>query len=181
MEVRILKHPTDEDWMLCKQMAYRTVSKNTDKLPTMEWKQKILRANHSPIRVLPFCFELVDIPYWVSVHLVRHVHATPFVSTQRNDRQDKYDRRKAPQDAPVTMGWYMNAEELITIAHKRLCSQASEETREVVQEICNKVIELNPEFDGLLVPSCVYRGGICEEFHPCGRASSYIIPEYIGE
>ena len=100
--------------------------------------------------------------------LCRHVHATPFVSTQRNDRQNKYERGKAPQEAPVTMCWYMNAEELITIAHKRLCRQASKETREVVQEMCNKVIEVNPEFKDLLVPNCIYRGGICDEFNCCG-------------
>ena len=169
MEIRILKHPTDEDWLLCKQMAYRTISKDTDSTPTEMWKVKMLTAMHSPIRVLPFCFELINIPYWVSVHLVRHVHATPFVSTQRNDRQDKYDRRKAPQDAPVTMGWYMNAEELINIAHKRLCFLASDETRYLVKQICEMVVELNPEFRSVLVPNCVYRGGLCDEFKPCGK------------
>lgn len=106
--------------------------------------------------------------------LVRHVHATPFVSTQRNDRQDKYDRGNATQDAPVDMCWFMNAEELITIAHKRLCMQASKETRDVVRMICEKVIETNPEFKGLLVPTCAYRGGICEEFNCCGMNLAYI-------
>lgn len=131
-----------------------------------------MKANHSPIRTLMFCFRLVDIPYWVSVHLARHVHATPFVSSQRNDRQENYDRNSAPQNAPVTMCWWMNAEELITIAHKRLCSQASAETRELVQMICDAVIGTNPEFRELLVPNCVYRNGLCDEFHSCGRNSS---------
>ena len=103
------------------------------------------------------------------MHLTRHVHAVPFVSSQRNDRQDRYDRRKAPQDAPVNMDWFVNAEELITVAHKRLCNQASAETRAVVAEICRQVLAVCPEFDGLLVPLCVYRNGICTEFKPCGR------------
>lgn len=169
MKVEILKHPTDEDWMLCKKCTLVTVGKDSDKPPTDEWKVKLLKANHSPVRTLQFCFRLTDIPYWVSVHLCRHVHATPFVKSQRNDRQSEYDRVSAPQNAPVTMCWYMNAEELITIAHKRLCAQASKETREVVQEICDKVIETNPEFTNLLVPNCVYRGGLCDEFNCCGR------------
>lgn len=172
MDIKILKHPTEEDWLLCKKMAFRTISSDTDTPPSNEWKVRILKANHSPIRMLTFLFDITDIPYWVSTHLVRHVHAQPFVSTQRNDRQKEYDRRKAPQDTLVSMGWYMNAEELITIAHKRLCMQASEETRELVQRLCDAVIEVNPEFRGLLVPNCVYRGGICEEFYPCGRASA---------
>ena len=159
--------------MLCKKCTLVTVSKDSDKPPTEEWKRKLLLANHSPIRTLQFCFRLTDIPYWVSVHLCRHVHATPFVSTQRNDRQDKYDRGAARQDAPVSMCWYMNAEELITIAHKRLCRQASAETRKIVQQMCNLVLEYNPEFDGLLVPNCAYRGGLCDEFHCCGLNESY--------
>lgn len=173
MKVEILKHPTDEDWMLCKKCTLVTVSKDSNKLPTDEWKVKLLKANHSTIRTLQFCFRLTDIPYWVSVHLVRHVHATPFVSTQRNDRQQKYDRGCAPQNQPVTMCWYMNAEELITIAHKRLCHQASEETRNLVKTICDEVVKVNPEFKELFVPNCAYRGGICDEFNCCGLNEKY--------
>lgn len=174
MNVEILKHPTDEDWMLCKKCTLVTVSKDSDKQATDEWKKKLLKSGHSPIRTLQFCFRISDVPYWVSTHLVRHVHAVPFVSTQRNDRQDTYDRRKAPQDSPVTMCWYMNAEELITISHKRLCTMASKETREVVQMICKLVEETNPEFKGLLVPNCEYRGGICDEFNCCGYNKKFM-------
>lgn len=154
--------------MLCKKCTLVTVGKDSDTPPTDEWKVRLLKARHSPIRTLQFCFRLTDIPSWVSVHLCRHVHATPFVKTQRNDRQSDFDRRKAPQDTPVSMCWYMNAEELINIAHKRLCGQASIETRNLVSMICRAVEEVNPEFKGLLVPLCVYRNGICEEFHSCG-------------
>lgn len=168
MNVEILKHPTAEDWRLCKKLTLMTVWKDSDKEPTDEWKVKLLKANHSPIRTLQFCFRITDVPYWVSTHLVRHVHATPFVSTQRNDRQSMYNRNEAPQGALVNMGWYMNAEELITIAHKRLCRQASTETRELVQALCNEVIKVNPEFAELLVPMCEYRGGLCNEFNCCG-------------
>lgn len=177
MDIEILKHPTEEDWMLCKKCTLVTVSKESNLPPTDEWKVKLLKANHSPIRTLQFCFRLTDIPYWVSVHLCRHVHATPFVSTQRNDRQAKYDRGKAPQDSPVNMCWYMNAEELITIAHKRLCAQASKETRDIIRMICDKVVEVNPEFKDLLVPLCAYRGGLCEEFNCCGLNQKYIKKE----
>ena len=171
--VEILKHPTEEDWMLCKQCTLMTVNKHTCSAASDEWKVKLLESGHSPIRTLQFCFKITDLPYWISVHLARHVHSTPFVSTQRNDRQDKYDRKQAPQDAPVNMCWYMNAEELINVAHKRLCYQASVETRQVVEEICKQVISLNPEFKSVLVPNCYYRGGVCTEFYPCGYNATY--------
>lgn len=166
MKVELIKYPTAEDWILCKQCTLVTIGRDVKYEPTLQWKHDILKARHSPIRVLNFVFKL-EVPYWVSVHLCRHIHAQPFVRTQRNDRQENYDRRKAPQDTPVTMMWYMNAEELMVIANKRLCLQASEETREVVREMCLHVLEVCPEFAGLLVPMCQY--GKCNEMFPCKK------------
>lgn len=168
MKIELIKYPTAEDWMFCKQCTLVTVGKNAVNPPTMKWMREILEARHSPIRELRFAFKL-EVPYWVSVHLCRHVHAQPYVKTQRNDRQSEYDRNAARQDAPVVMMWTMNAETLMTIANKRLCVQASKETRQVVQEMCRLVIEKCPEFDGLLIPMCEWNGGVCHEIFPCGR------------
>ena len=173
MEVEILKHPTDEDWALCKTCTLATISKKSVKPPTDDWKVKILKARHSPIRTLEFVFRLTDIPYWVSVHLARHVHATPFISTQRNDRQSVFDRNSAPQNHPVTMCWLVNAEELQVIANKRLCLAAAPETRQLVEMIRDEVVKVNPEFSEVLVPMCAYRGGRCDEFNCCGRNKNY--------
>ena len=63
----------------------------------------------------------------------------------------------------------VNAGELIFMSHKRLCAQASPETRKVMQMICAEVLKVCPEFEGLLVPLCEYRGGICTEMFPCGK------------
>lgn len=168
MKVEIVMYPIERDWLLMKQCTLVTVGKETQKPPTEKFKRDMLKARHSPIRVLPFAFYLTDVPYWVSVHLCRHVHAQPFVRTQRNDRQSGFDRNCAPQNAPVDMFWYMNAEELITIANKRLCKQASKETRELVKMMCDEVIKVCPEFKDELVPMCVRNGGVCHEIFPCG-------------
>lgn len=171
MKVNLIKYPTPEDWMLCKKCALVTVGKNAVTEPTAEWKHDILEARHSPIRELKFVFEL-EIPYWVSVHLCRHIHAQPYVKSQRNDRQTDYDRNSAPQDAPVRMIWSMNAEALMVIANKRLCKQASEETRQVVQAMCAEVLNNCPEFYGLLVPMCVYHNDVCHEMKPCYKGDN---------
>jgi thymidylate synthase ThyX len=169
-QINLIKYPTADDWWLAEAIARITMGLPTKSdPPTGVWKRRILRARHSPIRELKFVVQLVNVPYWVSVHLCRHIHAQPYVASQRNDRQNDYDRRKAPQDAPVTMVWSMNAEELMTIANKRLCRKASPETREVVQAICEAVEKRCPEFEGLLVPMCDYHGGVCYEMNPCGR------------
>lgn len=170
MTIRLVRHPTDEDWMLVKQCTLVTVGLKSSKPPDEEWKKKMLRARHSPIRELRFVFLLEDVPYWVAMHLVRHhIGCQPYVRTQRNDRQTEYDRRKAPQGAPVSMMWSMNAEALMTIANKRLCEQAAPETHDVVQAMCVLAVRDNPEFDEFLVPMCEYHGGICHEFNPCGK------------
>lgn len=170
MLVSLRKYPTEEDWLFAKECTLETVGKTVVNPPTDEWKKEILRARHSPIRELHFAFRITNLPYWVSVHLCRHIHAQPYVKSQRNDRQIKYDRNKAPQDAPVNMMWTMGAEELINIANKRLCKQSSKETREVVQEMCRLVVEKCPEFKDELVPACVRQGGVCYEMFPCNKA-----------
>ncbi len=148
MNITLLKYPTDEDWAFAKQCALVTIGKEMKTEPDMAWKHAILRARHSPIRTLQFAFYLEGVPYWVSTHLARHVHAQPFIRSQRNDRQDEYDRNAARQDAPVDMIWYMNAEELMTIAEKRICKLAAK------------------EFEGLLEPHCT-KYGDCPEMKPC--------------
>ena len=167
MVVELIRFPSDEDWKFAKECTLETVGKTAVTPPDERWKRRILEARHSPIRELRFAFRLTGIPYWVSTHLVRHVHAQPYVRSQRNDRQQEYDRNKAPQDAPVNMIWTMNAEELMIIANKRLCNCAAEETREVVKEMCRLVEEKLPEFDGLFVPMCIWQGGKCHEMFPC--------------
>ena len=178
-KVEILKAPTEKDWQWMKTCTLNTVGKVSAKAPTSEWIKKLLKAEHSPMREIWFGIKMT-IPYWVSVHFVRHhIGVNHYVQTQRNDRQDKYDRSQAPQGEMVTHIMSLNAQELIFMSHKRLCSQASPETHAVMQEICRQVIEICPEFEGLLVPLCVYRNGLCEEMYPCGAAEA-LLKKYKG-
>ncbi len=169
MNIEMIKSPSEEDWMFCKTCTLNTIGKSSTLSPTDEWKIKILESEHSPIRTLWFAFKM-DIPYWVSVHLVRHkIGVEHFVQSQRNDRQQKYDRNSAPQGEQVSHIMYINAQELVKMAQLRLCLQASKETREVVQEIVKLVVKEQPEFEKVLVPRCEYRNGMCTEFFPCGK------------
>lgn len=128
-----------------------------------------LRARHSPIRVLNFGFLIEGIPSNIATHLCRHVHATPFVSSLRNDRQDRINGDEAPRNVPVDMIFYCNAEELMVVANKRLCNKASEVTRLAVKMMCLEAVDKMEELSGLLVPMCEYHGGVCHEIEPCGK------------
>lgn len=167
-KVELLKMPSESDWAWVKTCTLNTVGKTSTKLPTAEWKRKIIEAEHSPLRELWFGVRMT-IPSYVSVHFVRHhIGANHYVQSQRNDRQSNYDRTKAPQDTMVSHIMSVNAQELVFIAHKRLCRQADPYTRKVMEEIVRQVVELYPEFESVLVRLCKYRGGLCTEFYPCG-------------
>lgn len=168
VKVEVLRHPEKADWERCKMLALNTIGKRyAGSDVTDKWKRDILRSEHSPIRTLMFTIRM-ELPYWVSVHFCRHKYGVEhFVSSQRNDRQSKYDRSEAPQGAFVTHVMDVNAQELIQMARMRLCSQASFETQMVMKMIVDEVVATNPEFAAFLLPKCLAHGG-CNEFRPCG-------------
>lgn len=168
-KIEIIRRPTEEDWARCYRLALGTEGNGTDKVPTPAWMEKILKAEHSPIRTLMWTVRMYDVPYWVAMHLVRHKYGVEwYVQSQRNDRQKRYDRNKARQDAPVMLTMDANAQALINISRKRLCYKAATETRQLWTAVCNAIIGLNPEMLRVLVPDCVYRGK-CREMQPCGE------------
>lgn len=171
MKVSLIYAPSERELMLCKRCVWVTQGRaETPKQPiTPKLLHSLLRARHSPIRVLNYGFLIEGIPSNIATHLARHVHAVPFVSSLRNDRQTTIDGDAARRDHPVDMIYYVNAEELQIIANKRLCGKASPKTQEVVRMMCDAAIAHTPELEGLLVPNCVRQGGKCYEIDPCGR------------
>lgn len=171
MRVTLIYKPEERELMLFKRCIWITNGQTEipKKLPSSDLLKRVLRARHSPIRVLNFGFLIEEIPSNIATHLCRHIHAVPFVSSLRNDRQDKIDGDKAPRNTPVDMIFYCNAEELMTIANKRLCKRASEKTRSVVRMMCYAAARVMPELETLLVPMCEYHGGVCHELESCGR------------
>lgn len=166
MTVELLKYPTEKDLFWCKTCTLNTVGKKVTKIPTEEWIKRLIESEHSPIRELWFGVKM-EIPYWVSVHFVRHhIGVNHYVQTQRTDRTG-INRDELKQSETVSHIMSINAQELINMAHKRLCKQASKETREVMQMIVNEVIKVAPYMKGVLVPLCVYRNGKCTEMFSC--------------
>lgn len=168
--VEILQHPTEDDWQTVKLLALNTMGKSymKDKEMSQELKAKYLRSEHSPIRALQFIIKM-EIPYYVSTHLVRHKYGVEhFIQSQRNDRQDKYDRDQAPQGALVSHIMLVNAQALMAMSRKRLCGKADITTQKVWRTVVKKVLETNPEFKEVLVPNCEYLHS-CPEFQSCGR------------
>ena len=144
-----------------------------DKEPSDNFKRRMIKAEHSPLRCLMFNIDFYDIPYYVSVHLVRHVHAQPFVSTSRPDIDGNMKPREEQKKAdPVNMRLFLNAQEIINISKLRLCSRAEVNTRTIWGMAIAKLREIEPILAGACEPSCVYRG-LCPEIKCCGFINSY--------
>ena len=165
MYIEWMKH--EDNWQEIKDATMNTVGRSTGKYPDPEWKLKLLKAEHSPIRKLRFSWRWQDLPYWVSVHFVRHkIGIEHFVKSQRTDRTG-VDREALEQGALVSHECEANAQALITISRKRLCSCASPETRAAWSLVRDKVAETEPELARCMVRECVYRG-FCPEMFGCG-------------
>lgn len=171
MKVTLIQSPSTYDRKMVLMAIWITMGKA--KIPSKpissELLKNILEARHSPIRMLEFTFLFEEIPSNTATHLCRHVHALPYVSSLRNDRQDKINGDLAPRNTPINMIYRVNAEELMIIANKRLCGKASAKTREAAKLMCEAAIEEMPELEEFLVPMCEYHGGVCHEITSCGR------------
>ena len=154
--------------------ARTTVNKEeTDKEPSSLWKRSILLAEHSPIRQLIIKAKWTELKYWVSVHLVRHwLGIVHWVRSQRDDRtSDPVSRDNKPQSELIEHEIEANAQAIINISRKRLCSCASSETREAWIAFINSFKDIQPELRSVCVPECVYRG-FCPEMNTCGYSRS---------
>ena len=136
------------------------------KEPSIAFRKSILISEHSPIRDMWVKFKWTGVKYWVAMHWKTHRWESR-VNSQRNDRQSFYDREKAPQDTPVTFIGDANIQHTIDTWRKRLCFQASAETRSYAEDFKRAMKEVEPEWADVLVPNCVYRCG-CPEPQTCG-------------
>ena len=166
MRIEITKVASWTDVLNAARFTQRKVP--LDKEPSDDFKRKIIRAEHSPLRCLMFNIDFYDIPYYVSVHLVRHVHAQPFVSSSRPDvNQQNAPRAEQKKSDPVNMRLFLNAQEIINISKVRLCHKAEKETRSLWLSVVNELYKTEPLLATACVPSCIYRG-FCPELGPCG-------------
>jgi hypothetical protein len=159
-------------WLKVKEAARTTAGKDgSGEYPSDRWKKTALLAEHSMIRKIHFKWVWIKLKSWISVHFVRHkIGIEHWVSTQRTDRTG-IDRDKLPQDSPVNHEADANAQALITISRKRLCSQADPETRQAWSEVKDKMQTIDPVIASVMVRECVYRG-FCPEFHCCGYVNT---------
>lgn len=148
-----------------------TVGKDSlGKEPSREFKRDILISEHSPIRSISVRWMWKNIKSWVATHWCRHKWEC-YIKTQRTDRTG-VNRDELPQSAPVDFKGEANVQHLIDTMRKRLCYQASWETRDYAEDLKTAIKKVEPEISDVLVPNCVYRCG-CPETNCCGVWSMF--------
>lgn len=172
---RIVRLEQVTGWKRALNAARRTIGKAPlAKEPSKSWEAKILLAEHSPIRLVEFDWTWEDIMQWVTTHLVRHHEGCEkFVHSQRGDRRVlPVPRNELPQGALNDMDMTANAQAIINISRKRLCSCASKETRDAWKQVIEEIRKIDPVLADKCVPECLYRG-FCPEFmDPCGYSKT---------
>ena len=154
------------DWEEVVNDCRMTVSKGElGHEPSTAFKKAILISEHDPIRDIEVKFRWANMKYWIAMHWKTHIWRSR-TNTQRNDRQDNYDRDEEPQKHPVEFVGDANAQHLIDTMRKRLCFMAASETRRYAEDLKMTLRDVEPELSDVLVPNCVYRCG-CPENGKC--------------
>lgn len=172
MKIEILS--TYGTWRDIANAARTTIGKDAGTgEPNSTWKTKMLKCEHSPIRLMFIRWKWIDLPYWVSVHFVRHHEGIEhFVSTQRTDRTG-VPRNELPQGALVDHECCANLQAILNISKKRMCMQASKETRQAWNLLLDNIKLNHSELFLLCMPEC-QRYGVCSEYKPCGWLNNTI-------
>lgn len=140
-----------------------------------QYLKRMYLCEHSPIRVQQYLTKFSNIPYSTAMHFVRHKHGVePFVSTRRDDRINLEDVPVRDRDTlPVDMELLVNAQAIINISKKRLCTSAHKNTILSWMYVKRIMEEVNPILASVMVPDCIYRGH-CYEYKSCGFHGSKI-------
>jgi hypothetical protein len=113
---------------------------------------KAYRSMHSLCRTQLFYIELVDIPSFVVGHLVRHVHAQPFVRSKRTDRGgadfNEVCRNIAFRVDTCWIGADVDIDDSRTLA--RAIADCSEQAQ-IIEQLPDKFDRLAPQSMSLLL------------------------------
>lgn len=149
--------------------------------PSITWKKKLIKAEHSPLRCVMYNIDMYDIPRFASDQYVRHKHAQPFVSTGRSDiLKENLPRSEQRMTDLYNTRLFLSAEEIINISRKRLCNKAEAPTRMIWEAVLEELKKIDPELVNACIPNCIYRG-FCPEMKSCGFANSEMFNNKVKE
>lgn len=183
---------------ILKEAAEMTFLGSSNKL-TLD---KAYRCEHSLSYTQQFWIRIFDMPLYIATQFIRH--SVGNVSFQLSCRDDRNGANvglttllselvdvaqnggnteamisdifsKVDRYTHVNLGMYINAQALINMSKKRYCGNASMESQVVFDLIADTVGDVDKDLANYLVPTCVYRNGLCPELKCCNfnKTSKY--------
>ena len=150
-----------------------TSGKKIDKSKVMNLCNRMYLAEHSPIRERVFWITVDNVPTFVANHFARHHEGiNQFHRTHRSDRTGIKDEDQN-RLTPTHFEFSANAQALINMSRRRLCSRAAASTRIVMRMIRDCMTNVDIGLANCMVPDCVYRGNVCYEMESCGLHKDY--------
>lgn len=133
------------------------------------------KSGHSPIRTQWFAIFVTDMRYSVAMQMRTHEKngAVFIVEPGRPDTGSDRARETIAgnadyRDAKRNVFVLCNSQHLMDWSHKRLCNKAEDHTRLFMEALRVEIGKVDADLAGEMVPLCVYRNGLCDEFKPCG-------------
>jgi len=163
MNIEVTKLTTPD---LMKEFAELTVDRELKEPNMKSW----YKSAHSPIRTQIFKIIMKDIPSFASTHFVRH-SAVWQLHCVKTNRDDRWWDELANRETPVNHWMILNAEHLIDMAKKRLCTQAHPKVIKIMNEIKEKVRLVDSDLADAMVVDCISKW-TCKEFFPCNYVNT---------
>ena len=160
-EIKVYKMG-DSDFFLSKTMLHCWNVKS-------KMNRKKIFASNDSILEIPEYWIFCRAPRSVAAQLRTHEkkHGSYFwMGTARPDRADAVQGEYS-RDQIVPFVMKLTARALKEIAHYRMCRKAEKPTRDFLDELKQKIAEIEPSLADEMVPLCIFRGGICTEFQSC--------------
>lgn len=155
------------DIELAKEFLETTVHDKEFK-SSMKKLDRLYLSEHSPMYSQIFIIRMYDIYSYVSTHF--RTHKKHFICEQvTTNRVDRGGDKDAGRYSLVDMMIMCNAKTLIDMSLKRLCNNADYNAKLAMSMIKEEVKKVDESLYRFMVPQCIYRCGLCQEFKCCGK------------
>ena len=141
-------------------------------------------CEHSPIRTQIFSVKMWNIPNFASVHFRTHkIGAQQFDEDEHFVKSNREDRPGYSGDngrwQPVNHMMLLNAQSLISMSRRRLCTKAHPVVVRLMNAIKMEMKREDVQLSLRMLPDCLYRNK-CEERPSCGKYSAILNQAAIG-
>lgn len=151
-------------WVECKEIPLFVASQLVRSHVGVQFYQRSKRTDRGGADFTERCKRIAEMANEIGINGGEHDRRlAASIREEILELPNEFDRL-----APTDLSFIINAEALMNMAHKRLCTKASPETRKLMQMIKHEISIIDPDLAKHLVPMCIYRNRLCGEPKPCG-------------